>query len=156
MKNPTVTGQAVSRIGSDVLAVVISLLVCGISTLSYAQPWRPHVLDKTLVNAWQIAVADLNGDNKLDIVATAGRSNDVVWYQAPDWTKNFIDANFSAASGLCLADVNRDQNLDVVVGGLPRIVWCEAPGWSQHVIHPGGGSTLDDVTIASVRAQIAI
>lgn len=32
-------------------------------------------------NPYQVAVADINGDGKLDIVVSAGRNNQVLWYE---------------------------------------------------------------------------
>jgi len=32
-------------------------------------------------NVYQLAVADMNGDGKLDIVVSAGRNNKILWYE---------------------------------------------------------------------------
>ncbi len=90
-----------------------------------------------------VAVADVNRDGKLDILAGN------VWYEAPNWTPHEIEPvqKFDPAHGYsnCFLswsmDVNHDGWPDQIVIGFPgaKAVWREnpkgAPGpWKEHVI----------------------
>jgi hypothetical protein len=80
----------------------------------------------------------MDNDDTLDVVATACNANEVVWYEAPSWTKHFIDHNLNGAYDVYVADMDGDNNLDVVATGATAddVVWYEAPFWTKHFIDP--------------------
>ena len=101
-------------------------------------PFDKHTLD--LGANETCAVADVNGDGRLDIISGEN------WFEAPKWTRhpfrelhfanNYID-NFSDLP----LDVNGDGRVDVIsVSWFSRtIAWYENPGgragmWKHHVI----------------------
>ena len=90
-----------------------------------------------------VAVADINGDGKPDIVSGEN------WYEAPKWikhkfrdldfTNNYVD-NFSDLP----LDVNGDGRIDIVSFSYfgKRVYWSENPGkagglWKDHTIDSG-------------------
>ncbi len=104
-------------------------------------PFEKHTID--LGASETCALADINGDGKLDIVAGE------YWYEAPRWTPHrfreienrppYIDD----LSDLAL-DVNGDGKVDIVTakGFSGRLVWMENPGktgamWKEHEIEQG-------------------
>jgi len=51
--------------------------------------FEPHLVGK-LPDGYQIAVADMNGDGRPDILALSTRTRRVVWYENPDWKEHPI------------------------------------------------------------------
>src|SRR5580692_11106071 len=104
-------------------------------------PFEKHTIDLGASEA--AAVADINGDGKLDIISGEN------WYQAPSWTKhkfrtlNFQDNYVDDFSDMPL-DVNSDGHVDIVSGSYftRKLYWMENPGkdkseWKEHLIDSG-------------------
>jgi len=104
-------------------------------------PFAKHTLDEGANVA--CAVADINGDGKLDIISGEN------WYAAPKWVKTrFRDLGFNNNyiddfSDLPL-DVNGDGHVDLVMATWfdRELSWWQNPGkgkgvWKKHVIEQG-------------------
>ncbi len=107
-----------------------------------AVSWKKIVLDKTF-RAEGVAVADVNKDGKMDILAGE------VWYEAPDWKMHVIRQGKGPYNPLqysnsfaCFADdINGDSWPDLVVISFPGTpcYWYENPRnqpgpWPEHLI----------------------
>ena len=105
-------------------------------------PFEKHTIDVGASES--AAVADINGDGKLDIVSGEN------WYEAPRWVKHkfrtlgFQDNYVDDFSDMVL-DVNGDGHLDIVTGAYfaRKLYWMENPGkgskepWKEHLIDSG-------------------
>lgn len=77
----------------------MALALSGISsTLSLsatpAPRFLPHTIATGLRGGYQVAVADLNGDGKPDLIALASGMPELVWFENPGWQRHVIASNF--------------------------------------------------------------
>ncbi|MGH9799841.1 MAG: VCBS repeat-containing protein, partial [Blastocatellia bacterium] len=105
--------------------------------------FKKTVLDREF-RSEGVAVADVNRDAKLDVIAGN------LWYEAPNWTLHEIQPalKFDAAKGYSNSfvnfamDVNRDGWSDQIRIGLPfehKVFWLENPkgkniAWTEHTL----------------------
>src|SRR5439155_13074467 len=101
------------------------------------QPLRWQIHDvASIPQGYQVAVADVNGDGRPDILALSSGSSIVEWYESPDWKRHPVTTSTkknislaplawrgSAFRGLALA---ADFHLDESTRG--GTVWWVAPG----------------------------
>ena len=97
--------------------------------------WTPHLIDDTFSQVHSIAIGDLNGDRRPDIVAgkrwQAGDGTDpgshepscLFWFEhdgtGRTWRRHLIDYNTGAGCGmgLVLHDLDNDKDLDIIAPG---------------------------------------
>ena len=108
--------------------------------------WRTRYVDEgTLTGAYDVAVADFNGNGDLDVAASTWRKgNQFVWYENRDghWIKHIIEDNIAETRTIHAADIDGDGKIDLL--GTARVanqvIWYENPGdpavqpWIKHII----------------------
>jgi hypothetical protein len=103
------------------------------------KPFERIVFDPQLSAVHDIAVGDIDGDSRLDVVTMSDR-NTVRWYRIPDdprapWAKQDIGPPVHA--GLSLGDLDGDGHLDVVRTDVWfRNVGGDGTEWEQLPIGP--------------------
>lgn len=77
---------------------------------------RPQTIDKAIQIGYGLAVADVDGDKKDDIVLADAKQ--IVWYRNPSWEKFVIAENLTAKDHVCVAarDVDGDGKAEIAVG----------------------------------------
>jgi elongation factor P hydroxylase len=111
------------------------------------KPWEKHVIATGFMRAYDVALADLDGDGALDVAASAWVGNELAWFQNPGktggkkWTKHLLDEKIAETRTIRVGDFNGDGKPDLLgtarVGNL--VAWYENPGkagqpWKKHVI----------------------
>lgn len=118
-----------------------------------AAEWVRHPIGVTINQAKMFELADLNGDGRIDVVATDSEATDchVFWFEAPadpiqaKWIRHDVGAGgYNGLDSLSVADLNRDGRPDIVIGETKdrlRLVVYEnvAAGrsWTEHRIDQG-------------------
>jgi len=99
-----------------------------------AAPWPRHVFDAGLGGVHDVAVADIDGDGRKDVITMSDR-NDLRWYRiAADpkaaWEKTVVGRAVHA--GIAAGDIDRDGDIDLVRSGF----WIEniekGKNWAEH------------------------
>ena len=74
--------------------------------------WAKTILATDQLAATNILPGDLNGDSRVDYLASRGHSAGILWLEAPDWKVHEIDPTIKSPHSLILADLDGDGDLD--------------------------------------------
>jgi len=103
-------------------------------------PFKKHRLPGKHPGATNILPADVNGDGKLDIIASRGHGRGLIWYENPGW--KIYDINTELLSSHCLqvGDIDDDGDIDAVTCAYVsrKAAWFENDGkgkFTTHIIH---------------------
>ena len=103
------------------------------------RPWQKVILAENQTAATNILPADVNGDGKVDWVASRGHGVGVLWFENPSWKIHNIDTEIEFPHSLTVADFDADGDLDAATCGYgsERVMWYENDGkgnFTHHVI----------------------
>ena len=78
--------------------------------------WRQVEIDRIEIG-YGLAMADVNGDGKTDIVLADKKT--VQWYENPSWEKHVIASDLTVRDNVCVAarDIDADGRCEIAVGG---------------------------------------
>ena len=98
-------------------AIFLTLLFCP-AVLFAESPFKPQVIDDKVEIGYGVAIGDVNGDKRPDILLAD--KNRFVWYRNPDWQKFLMLENLTFRDNVCIAaeDVDGDGMVEVAVGAM--------------------------------------
>jgi hypothetical protein len=100
-------------------------------------PWRKHVLATGQDGATNILMAEVNGDGKMDFIATRGHGKGVLWFAAPDFKLHEINPDLEGPHSLAVGDIDGDGDIDAATCAKDSYIaaWFENDGKGKFTTH---------------------
>src|SRR5688572_16606384 len=99
-------------------AIIVALTACHFAAAADAPALRvrAQTIDPAIQIGYGLAVADVDGDKKEDILLADAKQS--VWYRAPNWEKFLMAENLTPKDNVCIAarDLDGDGKAEVAVG----------------------------------------
>jgi hypothetical protein len=113
------------------------LLWLGMTPTGLAQsatPWTlvEHTVATDLRGAYDVVVADMNHDGKQDLLAVAGGTQSLIWFENPSWTRHVIATGIQGLINAAAFDIDKD--------GIPEI--AASSGFATEPAKSAGVLTL--------------
>ena len=99
------------------IPIVSACLAFGDEENISAPSFEGITVDASLPRAYQVAIADINQDGRLDLAALGeGRESMVAWYENPSWKRRPISGDETTSHiDLAFYDLDRDGELEVAL-----------------------------------------
>ncbi len=97
--------------------LLLSLFWAGACAAQSSAPrFEPQTIDSTVAIGYGLAIGDVDGDGKPDILLADKKS--FVWYRNGDWTRFVLAENLTQQDNVCIAarDVDGDGKVEIAVG----------------------------------------
>ena len=120
------------------------------------KPFTKHLLPGKHPGATNIMPADVNGDGKLDIIATRGHGVGLIWYENPKWAIHEINNDLQSPHCLQIGDIDNDGDLDAATCAYlsRKAAWFENDGQGKFTTHIiGADQAAYDIRLVDMDAD---
>lgn len=102
-----------------------------------SEGWKKHLLHDKQPGATNIQQADVNGDGKVDFIATRGHGKGVIWMEAPSFKIHDINPDLKEPHCLQVVDMDGDGDMDAATCayGSQIAAWFENDGKGNFKTH---------------------
>lgn len=99
--------------------------------------WKKHLISPHQPGATNIHPADVNGDGKMDFIASRGHGRGVLWFQAPEFVPHEIHPTLEGPHCLVVIDLDGDGDVDAATCAKDEklAVWFENDGKGHFKTH---------------------
>ena len=99
--------------------------------------WKKHLIADKQDGATNLQPADVNGDGKMDFIATRGHGRGVIWFEGPSWKLHTIHKTLQFPHCLQVVDMDGDGDVDAATCafGDKQAVWFENDGKGNFKTH---------------------
>jgi len=99
--------------------------------------WKKTMVAANQPGATNLHPADVNGDGKVDILASRGHGVGLVWYEAPEWRAHEFDTELRSPHCLAVVDFDLDGDVDAATCAYESKIaaWFENDGTGQFRRH---------------------
>ncbi|MDA0841163.1 MAG: VCBS repeat-containing protein [Planctomycetota bacterium] len=100
-------------------------------------PFKKHMLPGKHPGATNIQQADVNGDGKVDFVASRGHGTGLLWFENPSWKIHDINTELEFGHCLQVMDMDEDGDIDAATCayGSRIAAWFENDGKGNFKTH---------------------
>ncbi len=121
-------------------------------------PWNPHIITTHWHEDTSIAMGDINGDGRPDVVLTRSEGPyRLSWFEAPatpqtpEWKEHAVDPSVDFAHGVALGDLDNDGDLDIATAEMHQsarrrvmIFWNGDAGakWTPQILAETGSHNI--------------
>jgi hypothetical protein len=120
-------GPRISRV--LLLLAWLAMIAASLAVAGEPAPrFLAHTLATGLKGGYQVVPVDLNGDGKVDLIALATATPELLWFENPTWERHVIAAPVDRMINLAAKDIDGD--------GVPEIVL--AGGWTNKAKESSG------------------
>ena len=114
------------------------------------KPFKKHLFPGKHLGATNIQPADVNGDGKLDVIASRGHGKGLIWFENPSWKIHDVNTELLSPHCLQVVDMDGDGDMDAATCAYVSKVaaWFENDGKGNFTTHV----VSDDQAAYDIRA----